>query len=104
MDSFTRNNSPLIEQQRQRLETLFYQGVSSSEPRGKRWQLLLNQAATALVHWLTAGDAPRINRTLIGETEIWKVYDPVDQRTYYFAHENEVREWLDQRFNQAPKV
>jgi hypothetical protein len=99
MDSFT-HNPRLIEQQRQRLEKIVHQGTPSSAPHRKRWQQLLTQAANAWVHWLTAGNAPRIQRAIVGETEIWRVYDPVDQRTHYFDQEHEVRVWLDQRFNQ----
>lgn len=100
MESFTHNRQHLLEQQRQQLERTFRQNARPTVDRPARLQQLINRAGKALVHWLTAGNAPRISLSTQGETQVWKVYDPIDNSTYYFDEENQVRDWLDHRFYQ----
>jgi hypothetical protein len=99
MSSFIHNPNPRLEQRRQQLETIFWHDSRPAENRATGFQHIMRRVGQALVHWLTAGDAPRISLTTQGDTQVWKVYDPTDHQTYYFDDENNVRQWLDQRFN-----
>ncbi|MBW4654636.1 MAG: hypothetical protein KME20_16590 [Kaiparowitsia implicata GSE-PSE-MK54-09C] len=56
--------------------------------------------------WLTqmAGSTdPRITQTYDSNGQpLWTVYDPITHTTTALASEQEVRIWLDQRYNQMP--
>jgi hypothetical protein len=60
----------------------------------------LKAMATALMTWLSTGTEPHISKFMQGNTEVWKAYDPVGDRTLYFYEEDELRAWLDHRFYQ----
>lgn len=98
MNSFTHDSQTLLEQRRQRLEATLRQTTEQIVHRPSRLRQVFNHIGHALVHWLTQGDTPRIQRFTQGETEVWKVYDPIDHRTHYFTQEDDVRSWLDQRY------
>ena len=100
MNSFTHNTGSLVERQRQQLERTFRQETQQTVYDPSRLLHLLSRAGQAMVHWLTAGDAPRIRLITQGDVQVWRVYDPVDNRTHYFDQEADVRDWLDQRFYQ----
>jgi hypothetical protein len=61
---------------------------------------LLKQMMTGIVNWLTTGSMPRISKAVLGETEVWKVVDPMTNRTLYFEEENALRAWMEQRYYQ----
>ncbi|MGD1908634.1 MAG: hypothetical protein ACFB0C_21980 [Leptolyngbyaceae cyanobacterium] len=95
MNSYTNSNQLPLEQQRRHLEALL-QTPSSS---GNGLSQALTQMGKGLVHWLTSGSQPRITQIQRGDTEMWKVYDPIDSQVLYFDHEDQVRAWLDDRHN-----
>jgi hypothetical protein len=99
MNSFTYETNTLLEQQRQQLENTLRQGPCEIVHRPARppfWA----RAAQALLHWLTNHDEPRIKHRVTGNTEVWRVYDPVNRRRRAFKTEDEVRVWLEQRHYQ----
>lgn len=98
MNSFTHDTHTLLEQRRQQLENTLRHSSAKFVERPSRLQKVLNDLGQTLVRWLTQGDAPRISLSTQGDTEIWRVYDPVNTSTHYFNSENEVRDWLDQRY------
>lgn len=100
MHSSTHEAQALLEQRRQRLETSLHQTTGRIVDRPSRLRQFLSGVSQALVNWLIQGDAPRIHRFTQGETEVWKGYDSMDQRTHYFTQEEDVRAWLDQRYYQ----
>lgn len=53
-----------------------------------------------IMHWLTTGSMPRISKQMVGESEIWKMYDPVSRQTAYFDDENALRIWMENRYYQ----
>lgn len=100
MNGFTHNPNARLEQQRQQLENLLQQDACQTVQRPSRWRQFWSQTANALVHWLTAGNEPRIHHLTVGDTEVWKIYDPGDDSVHYFTAEDDVRIWLDQRYHQ----
>lgn len=63
------------------------------------WGQILRSLGTRAVAALTQGQAPRVSSVTTEEGMQWRVYDPVGDRTHYFATETEVRTWLNQRYN-----
>jgi hypothetical protein len=61
---------------------------------------LLKRVMNGIAHWLTTGSMPHISKTVQGDTEVWKVYDPVSSRTLYFDQENALRIWMEERYYQ----
>ncbi len=52
---------------------------------------------------MTGSTDPRITQTYDSDGHpLWNVYDPVTHTTTALASEQEVRIWLDQRYNQMP--
>lgn len=94
MDSYTNLNQLTLEQRRRHLETLI-QTPQTSYSLGKA----LTQLGQGMVNWLTTGSQPRITKTQAGDTEIWKVHDPISQQLLCFDHEDQVRTWLESRHN-----
>ncbi|HEY9814952.1 MAG TPA: hypothetical protein V6D20_03990 [Candidatus Obscuribacterales bacterium] len=97
MHSPTHDAQALLEQDRQRLETSLHQKADCIDDRPSRLRQFLNGVGQALVNWLIQEDIPRIHR-FIGETEVWKVYDPSDRSTHYFDREDDVRVYLERRY------
>ena len=60
---------------------------------------LFRHLAEQTVNWLTAGAMPRISRTTKNGGEVWRVYDPTSNQTLYFAQENSLRVWMEERYN-----
>ncbi|MEM1290049.1 MAG: hypothetical protein AAGH67_01045 [Cyanobacteria bacterium P01_H01_bin.162] len=60
---------------------------------------LFHHLAEQTVNWLTAGAMPRISRTTKNGAEVWRVYDPTSNQTLYFAQENALRVWMEERYN-----
>ncbi|WP_204138190.1 hypothetical protein [Halomicronema sp. CCY15110] len=61
---------------------------------------LLSRTSQGLVHWLTTGSMPRVSKEMKGDTEFWRVYDPVSHSTRYFDHEDALRVWMEARYYQ----
>jgi hypothetical protein len=59
------------------------------------WQ----QMAAAIGNWFNASPEPRIRQRYHAGQSHWQVYDPTTQRSESFATEQEVRVWLEQRYN-----
>jgi len=100
MNSFTHETNTRLEQQRQQLETLIRQSKCETVYRPSRFQRFWSRLISTVVHRLTAGNEPRISHKIVGEVEVWKVYDPVDCSLHAFTDETEVRAWIDQRYSQ----
>jgi hypothetical protein len=60
------------------------------------WQ----QMAQAIGNWFNTSPEPRIRHKYQAGQSYWQVYDPTTQRSERFATEQEVRVWLEQRYNQ----
>ncbi len=100
MNSYTNSsNTSLLDLQRQRFEVLLKHPVNTAYDPGRIGALLENWGQT-LVHWLTTGSMPKITKYAQGDTDVWKVYDPMSNRTLYFDHEDALRVWMDQRYYQ----
>ncbi len=95
MNSYTNSNQLPLEQQRRHLEALIQTPQTSRDGLGKA----LTQLGQGMVNWLTQGSQPRITTTQRGDTEMWKVQDPIDGQVLYFDHEDQVRAWLEGRHN-----
>ena len=101
MDSYTKTpNKTLLDLQRERLEALLLNHPTNTAYRPGRLGQLLSQLGQRLVHWLADGSTPKISKRTNGDTEVWKVYDPVADRTLYFDQEDAVRIWIDERHYQ----
>ncbi|NER79578.1 MAG: hypothetical protein F6K42_08335 [Leptolyngbya sp. SIO1D8] len=87
----------LLDLQREHLELLLDQSTNTAYRPG-RLSGVLKQLGQNLVHWLTTGSMPQISKQVQGDTEVWKVHDPVVNRTLYFDHEDALRSWLDKRY------
>ncbi|MGK7891587.1 MAG: hypothetical protein AB4042_19840 [Leptolyngbyaceae cyanobacterium] len=60
----------------------------------------LGQSAQGVLRWFTPSHDPHIwTTTLKGGQTCWHVYDPVDQQRLTLISEEEVRVWLDNRYN-----
>jgi hypothetical protein len=66
----------------------------------RQLQPLLKRVMDSIAHWLTSGSMPRISKATQGETEVWRVYDPVSSRTLYFDQEDALRIWMEERYYQ----
>jgi hypothetical protein len=100
MNLFTQSASPtLLDLQRQRLEILIDSPGHSAYRPGRLTQLL-QKALHTLLQRLTPGDAPRIAKIHQGDVEVWRVYDPISDRTLTFDDEGDLRVWLEQRYYQ----
>lgn len=95
MNSYTNPSQLPLEQQRHHLEALIQAPQSTRYGLGKA----LTRMGQGMVHWLTSGSQPRITKIQQGGTEMWKVYDPIDGQVLHFDHEDQVRTWLDDRYN-----
>jgi len=98
MNSFTYETKTRLEQHRQQLENLLHPSNCEIVYRPSRLHKFWSQCINVVIQRLTAGNEPRISLRTVGDTEVWKVYDPVDSSLHYFTHEDEVRAWLDQRY------
>lgn len=100
MNSYTKSSHPtLLDLQRQRFEVLLHHPTNSAYRPG-RLTALFKQMGQSLVQWMTTGAMPQISKSIQGDTEVWKVYDPVVNRTLYFDHEDALRVWMDKRYYQ----
>lgn len=59
----------------------------------------ITQLGRFLVNSLVGNDEPRINQTIdrLGNI-VWQVYNPINRQILSFTSEQEVREWLEQRY------
>jgi hypothetical protein len=79
----------------------FYNPTSttvSSRPQIS-WGKRMRQLGETILHWMTDSSEPRIwvHRDRHG-TELWEIYDPRSQRRAILLSEEDVREWLDNRY------
>lgn len=89
-------NQAMVEYQRQQLEKAFQKSSRSVIDHCDRRCSVWSRLKLWCTRWLTASNAPRICRFPQGETHIWQVYVPTENRTLYFSREHDVRTWLDQ--------
>ncbi|MEM9002808.1 MAG: hypothetical protein AAGE59_04680 [Cyanobacteria bacterium P01_F01_bin.86] len=52
-----------------------------------------------VLHWLTEGSDLKIREQTQAGTQGWEVYDSVTNETLHFEHEEALRTWLEQRYN-----
>lgn len=98
MNSYTRSSSTtLLDLQRRRFDLLLNHPTNTVYHPNRLGQLL-QQLSQTLAHWLTSGSMPKISKQIQGDAEVWRVYDPVINRTSYFLHEEDLRTWLEQRY------
>ena len=88
-------NQAMVEYKRRQLEKAFRKSSRSVIDHCDRRPSVWGRLKLWCVRWLTAGNAPRICRLPQGETYIWQVYVPIENRTLYFSREHDVRTWLD---------
>jgi len=96
MNSYT-DNSTLLQRQRDRLEALLNRPTYTAY-HPTRIIPLVGRLGKSIVNWMTTGSMPQISKEMQGETEVWRVYDPIAHRTLYFDREETVRAWMDQRY------
>lgn len=53
-----------------------------------------------LLRWLTEGSNLQITQQTQAGTKVWQVYDPITDKTLQFEHEESLRAWIDQRYNE----
>lgn len=99
MNSFT-DRSTLLEHRRSRLEALVGRSNYITAYHPSQLSRLFSHMFSGIVDWLTKGSMPHISKTMQGDTEVWKVYDPVSNRTLYFEQENALRVWMEERYYQ----
>ncbi|PSN20845.1 hypothetical protein C7271_00180 [filamentous cyanobacterium CCP5] len=100
MHPLTHETSPPLEQQRQQLKHSLRQSPCNIVHRPAR-QSVWGRVIHTLLHRLINNDEPRITQLTIGNTEVWKVYDPVHRCHHSFKTEDDVRVWLEQRHYQT---
>jgi len=99
MHSYT-EKSALLERRRHHLESLVNQTDYITAYHPSQLGRLLNLLEERFMNWLTTGSMPRVSKALQGDAEVWKVYDPIANRTRYFAEENDLRIWMEARYYQ----
>lgn len=99
MNSYT-DRSVGLEHHRSRLEALIGRTDYTTAYHPKQLGVLLSRVADGVMHWLTTGSMPKISKEMQGETEVWRVYDPVSNRTRYFDNEDGLRVWMEERYYQ----
>jgi hypothetical protein len=67
----------------------------NQHPRNSIW----NQIGQTFRHWLNTSPEPRVRMKYHAGQTYWQVYDPTTQRSEQLATEQEVRVWLEQRYN-----
>lgn len=97
MNSYTEYQATL-EQNRDQLEVLLRKSDDTTSYFPNRLVGFLSRVGQTVMNWLTAGTMPRVSRTMQGELEVWKVFDPISERTLYFDDENALRVWMDTRY------
>ncbi|MEM9118660.1 MAG: hypothetical protein AAGD09_12365 [Cyanobacteria bacterium P01_F01_bin.56] len=99
MNTYTKN-SALFHPSRHGLSAIVnrWQHTTAYHP-GQLGQLL-NRIGQGVMNWLTTGSLPRVSKTIQGDTEVWKVYDPVSNSTRYFEQELALRVWMEERYYQ----
>ena len=95
MNSYTNNSTP-----HGNFGTLVGRSEYVTAYHPRQFKRLLRRATDAFAHWLTTGSMPRISKAMQGDTEVWKVYDPVSNQTLYFDQENSLRVWMEERYYQ----
>jgi hypothetical protein len=58
-----------------------------------------NRIGQTVRHWLNTSPEPRVRMKYSAGQAHWRVYDPTTQRSERFETEQEVRIWLEQRYN-----
>jgi len=67
---------------------------------GRLFNPVLKPVGQGLMHWLTGGTMPQVSKEMRGNTEVWKVYDPVAHRTRVFDDIDGLRVWMEARYYQ----
>jgi hypothetical protein len=98
MNSFTHDSHALLEEHPQHLQAPLQQHPEQTITQPSRVRRFFDQISQSAWQWLTQGNTPRISRFIQGDVEVWKVYDPINNRTLCFTDEDEVRAWLERRY------
>ncbi|MGF1460872.1 MAG: hypothetical protein ACFBSG_17820 [Leptolyngbyaceae cyanobacterium] len=99
MHSYT-EKSARLEQHRRQLEALVNPPIETTAYHPNRLGQLINRMGKSLVNWLTASPAPQVSKQIQGDVEVWRVYDPISNRTAFFDDEASLRVWMENRYNQ----
>lgn len=99
MNSYT-EKSALLERHHRRLAALINHPTYTTAYHPSHLGRLLNLAAHNLSEWLTNGSMPRVSKAHQSGKEVWKVYDPMANRTRYFEQEEALRVWMEERYYQ----
>jgi hypothetical protein len=84
-----------LEQDRQRLETLVKPTHGFA---GLGLRQLLTTVGEKTMKFLTSGNDLRIWQRTSNGRPIWFAHDPITNRTRSFTSEQDVRQWLDNRY------
>jgi hypothetical protein len=97
MNSYT-GRSAALEPRHSQLDVLVSRTAYTTAYHPRHLGTLLARIGKHVMHWLTTGSLPRITKTMQGDTEVWKVYDPITNRTHYFDDEADLRVWMEERY------
>lgn len=75
------------------------QPPSHSAQKSIRWGWLewLQQRSQRLISSMTGSPEPQIRQLRNGDLR-WRAYDPISRRAAHFTSEQELRQWLEQRY------
>lgn len=99
MNSYTECQTTL-ERNRDQLEALLGKSGYTTSYFPDRLVSFLGRLGKGAMNWLTTGTMPRVSKTMQGDLETWKVFDPVADQTLYFDDEDALRVWMDTRYYQ----
>jgi hypothetical protein len=69
-----------------------------SKPARSRWIAELGRVLNALTAVVMLSDEPQIRQCTTARGTYWKIWDPTTGKRLYLNTENEVRQWLEQRY------
>lgn len=98
MNSYT-EQSTLLERRHHRFAA-FVNPAYTTAYHPSQLGKLLGRLSHRLMQWLTTGSMPRVTKEMQGDTEVWKVYDPISHVTRHFVEENDLRIWMEARYYQ----
>ncbi|MEA5450497.1 hypothetical protein VB780_18090 [Leptolyngbya sp. CCNP1308] len=93
MNSTTRTTNSELNRQRQRLETLV-----QPTPRALGLSQVFRSLGDRLLNFFTGTEELRIWQSTRNGHQVWFAHDPITNRTRSFYSEQDVRQWLDNRY------
>lgn len=71
---------------------------TSSKTVRSRWIAALGRVLNALTAGVMLSDEPQIRQCTTAQGTYWKVWDPATGKHLYLNTEDEVRQWIEQRY------